>query len=194
LAVLGDDLGPGEALGDVGGGGVDEAASEVGVGCDAGDGLGEAIGGVFGDEEGCVAIAEDVADAGDVGGDDGDAGGHSFNEDEAEAFGGGGENEEGGVRESILGAGDGAVEGDERGEGKRGDERLDGGSLGAGAEDVEMDQALEDADGVEEVGDALDGVEAADEGDGEGAGLRRRGGDRREIGEVDGVGDDFDAM
>src|SRR5690606_378058 len=85
--VPGEDRLPGEAGGDVGTGGGGEAIAQRGVVEEAGDGGGQGGRVARGDEQAGGLVADDVADAGDVGGDDGDAGGHRLDEHEAEALG-----------------------------------------------------------------------------------------------------------
>lgn len=60
-------------------------------GQERGEGLGDFVGGGgWGEEEAVDLVADDGADDGGVHGEDGGVGGHGFDEDEAEAFGGGG--------------------------------------------------------------------------------------------------------
>jgi hypothetical protein len=58
------------------------------------------------------------------------------------------------------------------------------GAWGPSPKTVEVDEAVQVGDGLDEVGDALDGVEAADEADGDGAGVEEcfAGGSAREVG------------
>lgn len=77
--VLGDGVGAVAVAGGAAGGFV------VGVGEDA---IGEGLGVLLGDEGVVVIGSEDLADAGVVGGDDGQAEGHAFGDGVGVAFGG----------------------------------------------------------------------------------------------------------
>ncbi len=94
MSVFRQDDVPCEAFANVAGGGFDEAIAEEGVIDQAIDGVGEFLGLGGGDEKTGQFIFDDIADAGDVGGDDWNSGGHGFDENQTESFGGGGENQQ----------------------------------------------------------------------------------------------------
>ena len=174
-----------------------EAVPETGVQDEGAQGLAEGAFIARADEEGFLAVGDDVGESGDVGGDDGEAGGHGFGEDDAEAFvaGVGGAENIGGVEVAKL-----LLLRDEAGEDNIGeagflDGRLVATAVATFAHDDEPDVgilALEAGVGAEEVLEAFALFEAPEEEDvdlaiavaGVGRGI---GG---VVGDVDAVGDD----
>ena len=111
------------------------------------------------DEQTSFALADDIADARHICRNDRNAGGHGFDEDQAEAFGDAGEDEQADLLQGFLRVGGGAVEGDFFAQAVGLDGGDDVGAGGALAEDVQVDVGFHVEQGAEEVRDALDRVE-----------------------------------
>jgi hypothetical protein len=91
-----------------------EGAAEVGVGVEAVEGGGECVGIAGRDVEAVAFVFDELAEAADVRCDDGEAGGPCFEDDDAEGFVAGGEDECGEEVAVECGFGfDGGVECDE---------------------------------------------------------------------------------
>jgi hypothetical protein len=139
------------------------------------------------EEEAIFAGADEEGGAAAVGGEDGAGGGHGFEGDGREALVGGGQDEE---SAAGVGGGEGLVvdfaeEVDAGGEAEAGGLGFEGGAVAAvGSDDGEI-EARELGEGVEQMVDAFDGVEAPDEeegGGGRGGGGRGAPARRRELG------------
>jgi hypothetical protein len=122
------------------------------------------------EEEAIFAGADEEGGAAAVGGEDGAGGGHGFEGDGREALVGGGQDEE---SAAGVGGGEGLVvdfaeEVDAGGEAEAGGLGFEGGAVAAvGSDDGEI-EARELGEGVEQMVDAFDGVEAPDEEEGAG--------------------------
>ena len=145
----------------------------------------------FGEQAGLV-VGDDIVHTGDVTADDGDAGGHGFDEDHGHAFTDGREDEQADSGERILGPGNGAVESDAGFEIQHANGAVNRQPFGAVTEEVEVNPIAEGCDGPDEVGDHFDGVKPAKETDGVRPWVEGGDGSGGKIGGIDGVGDDDD--
>ena len=179
-----------------------EASAEVGILGQRGKVRGEGGGVGGGSEKAGVAVQDHFGDAGQGGGDDGEAAGHGFEDDRGEDIGGtfgvgeGGEDEGVGGGECLLDLflAEGAAEADVAAELEAVDMGFESGALGALADDLELDgEALldEGGDGFEEDGEAFEVDEAADADEAEGFG---GGGGGLGAGELSGVDAVVDAV
>ena len=165
---------------------------------EAEDGGGESVGIFRGDDEAAVAVLDGFGVAAYVGGDDGEGGGHGFDDGVGEAFAAGGEDEEVGGGEVVAEVGDSTEEVDVVGEVELLDEFEEVGVV-VGLEDFAGDGeagvgvALDDeAGGAEEDIVAFNVADVAEGGDVEGLGGWWGGGGP--VGEVEAVVDGGDAV